>query len=378
MAETIPRWGLAPVNFLETDAETIRSQIITGFEQASGDTLAAGDPRRLFLLSIADVIIQQRTAINLAAQQNLLSYAQGNYLDALGQLLAVERMAESKAVTSIEFTLSQALGSVYTIPAGTQVTNGVVTFETDEDLLIPIGQTKGEVSASCTVAGPVGNDYLAGQISTIVTPMTFVSGAQNTTITTGGADAESDSDFSDRIRLAPNSFSVAGPEKAYVYHAKSVSPAIIDVKVDSPTPGEVDIYVLLTDGTLPTEDTLEQIEEHLSDENIRPLTDYVVVKAPTASNYEIELHYWINQEDSSKAAQIQSDVEAAVEQYRLWQQTKIGRDITPGKLLQLVFAAGASRVDNSKLKPAAWKKLEAMQVAQCTKVNVVYEGYKDE
>lgn len=378
MAETIPRWGLAPVNFLETDAETIRSQIITGFEQASGDTLAAGDPRRLFLLSIADVIIQQRTAINLAAQQNLLSYAQGNYLDALGQLLAVERMAESKAVTTLEFTLSQALGSVYTIPAGTQVTNGVVTFETDEDLLIPIGQTKGEVSASCTVAGPVGNDYLAGQISTIVTPMTFVSGAQNTTITTGGADAESDPDFADRIRLAPNSFSVAGPEKAYVYHAKSVSPAIIDVKVDSPTPGEVDVYVLLTDGTLPTEDTLEQIEEHLSDENIRPLTDYVVVKAPTASNYEIELHYWISQEDSSKAAQIQADVEAAVEQYRLWQQTKIGRDITPGKLLQLVFAAGASRVDNSKLKPATWKKLEAMQVAQCTKVNVVYEGYKDE
>lgn len=378
MAETIPRWGLPEVNFLETDAETIRSQIITGFEQASGDTLAAGDPRRLFLLSIADVIIQQRTAINLAAQQNLLSYAQGGYLDALGQLLAVERMAESKAVTTIEFTLSQALGSVYTIPAGTQVTNGVVTFETDEDLLIPIGETTGEVSASCTVAGPVGNDYLAGQISTIVTPMTFVSGAQNTTITTGGADAESDPDFADRIRLAPNSFSVAGPEKAYVYHAKSVSPAIIDVKVNSPTPGEVDVYVLLTDGTLPTEDTLEQIEEHLSDENIRPLTDYVVVKAPTASNYEIELHYWINQEDSSKAAQIQADVEAAVEQYRLWQQTKIGRDITPGKLLQLVFAAGASRVDNSKLKPATWKKLEAMQVAQCTKVNVVYEGYKDE
>ena len=378
MAETIPRWGLAPVNFLETDAETIRSQIITGFEKTSGDTLAAGDPRRLFLLSIADVIIQQRTAINLAAQQNLLSYAQGGYLDALGQLLAVERMAESKAVTTIEFTLSQALGSVYTIPAGTQVTNGVVTFETDEDLLIPIGQTKGEVSASCTVAGPVGNDYLAGQISTIVTPMTFVSGAQNTTITTGGADAESDPDFADRIRLAPNSFSVAGPEKAYVYHAKSVSPAIIDVKVDSPTPGEVDVYVLLTDGTLPTEDTLEQIEEHLSDENIRPLTDYVVVKAPTASNYEIELHYWISQEDSSKAAQIQADVEAAVEQYRLWQQTKIGRDITPGKLLQLVFAAGASRVDDSKIKPAAWKKLEAMQVAQCTKVSVVYEGYKDE
>lgn len=378
MSETIPRWGLPAVNFLETDAETIRSQIITGFEQVSGDTLAAGDPRRLFLLSIADVIIQQRTAINLSAQQNLLSYAKGEYLDALGALLAVERMAESKAVTTIEFTLSQALGSVYTIPAGTLVTNGLVTFATDEDLLIPIGSTKGTVSASCTVAGQVGNDYLAGQINTIVTPMTFVSKAQNTTITTGGAEAEGDAEFADRIRMAPNSFSVAGPEKAYVYHAKSVSPAIIDVKIDSPTPGEVDVYVLLTGGTLPTSDTLEQIEDHLSDETIRPLTDYVVVKAPTAENYDIELHYWISNEDSSKAAQIQADVNSAVENYRLWQQERIGRDITPGKLMQLVFEAGASRIDRATMKPAAWKKLEAMQVAQCQKVNIVYEGYKDE
>ena len=378
MAETIPRWGLPEVNFLETDSETIQSQIITGFEKVSGETLAAGDPRRLFLLSIANVIIQQRAAINHAGQQNLLSYAQGKNLDALGLLLKVERLTESRATTTIEFTLSQALGSVYTIPAGTEVTNGIVTFATNEDLLIPIGQTVGKTSASCTTAGPVGNNYLAGQISTIVTPMAFVARAQNTTITLGGANEESDADFADRIRLAPNSYSSAGPEKAYVYFAKSVSPAIIDVKVDSPEEGDVYIYALLTGGTLPNEDTLEQILEYLSDEDIRPLTDHVVVKAPTASNYEIELHYWINQEDSSKAAQIQADVEAAVEQYRLWQQTKIGRDITPGKLLQLVFAAGASRVDNSKLKPATWKKLEAMQVAQCTKVNVVYEGYKDE
>lgn len=378
MAETIPRWGLPAVNFFETDSETIRSQVITGFEKVSGDTLAAGDPRRLFLLSVAEVIIQQRTAINQSAQQNLLSYAQGAYLDALGNLLSVERMEESRARTTIRFTLSQALGAVYTIPKGTHVTNGVIAFETDEDLLIPIGQTQGDVAASCTVAGVVGNDYLAGQIATIVTPMTFVAGAENTTITMGGADAEGDAEYAERIRLAPNSFSVAGPGKAYVYHAKSVSPAIIDVKVDSPTAGEVDIYVLLTGGTLPTSDTLEQIEAYLSAEEIRPLTDYVVVKAPTASNYEIELHYWISQEDSSKAAQIQADVEAAVEQYRVWQQTKIGRDITPGKLLQLVFAAGANRVDDSTMKPSAWKKLESMQVAQCTGVKVVYEGYKDE
>ncbi len=377
MSDT-PRWNLQPVTFIETDPEAIRSEIITGFEKASGRTLTAGDPVRLFLLSIADVIIQQRTAIQVASQQNLLAYAQGEYLDALGTLLAVTRLEESRAVTTIRFTLSQALGSVYTIPAGTEVTNGVVTFATDEELLIPIGETTGEVTASCTTTGPAGNDYLAGQINTIVKPMTFVQSAENITITTGGANAESDADFADRIRLAPNSFSVAGPEKAYIYHAKSVSASIIDVSIDSPTPGEVDVYPLLTGGTLPTEEIRQQILEHLSDETIRPLTDYVQVLSPEAVNYEIVVDYWINREDSSRAAQIQTAVEAAVEEYRLWQQGKIGRDIVPMKLLQLVSIAGASRVDASTMKPAAFKTLEARQVAQCTKVTVNYRGYKDE
>lgn len=378
MAETIPRWHLPAVEFLETDAETIKSEIITGYEEASGRTLAAGDPVRLYLLSLAAVIIQQRTAVNLAAQQNLLSYAQDGYLDALGTLLSVTRLSESKAVTTIKFALSQALATVYTIPAGTEVTNGVVTFATDKALDIPKGELTGSVTASCTVAGTVGNDYLAGQVNTIVKPMTFVAKAENTTITTGGSEAESDESLAERIRLAPNSFSVAGPEKAYVYHAKSVSSSVLDVSVTSPTPGEVDVYVLLAGGELPSQETLEQIAAYLSDETIRPLTDFVKVLAPKAVNYELELHYWISREDSSRAEQIKADVERAVEKYRVWQQGKIGRDILPARLIQYVMQAGASRIDNQTMKPADFQKLESDQVAQCTGVKIVYEGYKDE
>lgn len=378
MDETIPRWGLPDVEFLETDAETIKAEILTGYEQASGRTLAAGDPVRLFLLSLASIIIQQRTTINQSAQQNLLTYAQGEYLDALGALLSVERLEESRAVTTIKFTLSQALATVYTIPAGTEVTNGTVTFATDHDLDIPKGELSGSVTASCTVPGEVGNDYLAGQVTTIVKPMTFVAKAENVTITTGGSEAESDASLAERIRLAPNSFSVAGPEKAYVYHAKSVSSSVIDVSVTSPSPGEVDVYVLLSGGVLPQEETLQQISDYLNDSSIRPLTDYVKVLAPKAVNYQIELHYWIGREDSSRADQIKAEVTAAVEKYRLWQQGKIGRDILPAKLIQYVMQAGASRIDSPTMKPADFKALESGQVAQCTDVKIVYEGIKDE
>ena len=378
MSETLPRWNLPATEFLTTDAAQIQSEIITTYENLTGRTLAAGDPVRLFLLGIADILVQQRTAVNIAAQQNLLPYAQGEYLDALGTYLSVARLAESRAKTTIRFTLSEALATIYQIPAGFEVTNGVVTFATDAILDIPAGKLTGEVTATCTTSGAVGNDFLAGQISTIVTPQTFLASAENVTITTGGADAENDADYAERIRLAPNSFSVAGPKKAYIFHAKSVSSAVIDVSVVSPTPGEVEVYPLLEGGTLPSEEVLEQIEAHLSSEDIRPLTDHVSVLAPAPHEYQINLHYWILADDKTKTQSIQAAVAEAVEKYRVWQQSKIGRDIVPAKLIAAVINAGAARIDSETMTPAAFVSMPENTVPQCTAVNVVYEGYKDE
>ena len=168
MTEVFPRFGLPPVNFLETDPVRIESEIITDYENAAGRTLAAGDPIRLFLLNQAAREIQLRNLVNIAAQQNLLSYAQGTFLDHLGEYLSTKRLAESYAKTTIRFTLAQALANVYHIPAGFEVTNGMVTFATDEELEIPIGSLSGEVTATCTTSGAVGNDFFAGQITTIV------------------------------------------------------------------------------------------------------------------------------------------------------------------------------------------------------------------
>lgn len=378
MAEILPRWNLPSISFLTTDPSEIESAIITQYERLSGRALAAGDPVRLFLLSIAAEIIQLRTDVNIAARQNLLSYAQGEHLDALGVYMSTDRLSDSRAVTTIRFTLSEALGNDYTIPAGFEVTNGVVTFTTDDEIIIRAGDMTGDVTAQCTEAGKAGNDYLPGQISTIVTPMTFLAKAENITITAGGADKEDDPEYADRIRLAPNSFSVAGPRKAYEYHAYSVSAAILDVSVTSPSPGEVKVYPLLTGGTLPTEDVLEQVEDYLTGEEIRPLTDYVEVLAPTAVEYAINVDYWIVSEDKTKSETIRAAVDKAVEEYRLWQQSKIGRDILPARLVHNVIAAGAARIDAATMTPAEFIELADNEVAQCTGVTVTYKGYKDE
>lgn len=364
MAETLPRWELPEVSFVDTDPENIKAEIITRYEMAAGRTLATADPIRIFLLSVADVIIQQRVLINMAAQNNLLSYATGEYLDALGEYLLVSRLPASPAVTNIRFTLSQALTEVYVIPAGTEITNGVVTFATDRELLIDAGDLTGDVSASCTVAGESGNGYLPGQLTTIVRPMTFVASAENTNETYGGADVESDADYAERIRLAPNAFSVAGPIKAYIFYTKSVSSAIIDVSVDSPTPGVVNVYPLLEGGVIPDTTLLDRVLETLSADDVRPLTDDVHALQATAVPYTINVRYYIKNADKNKAETIRAAVAEAVENYRLWQQGKIGRDIVPAELVRAVMNAGACRLDNT-LSPNTYTELTKTQVAQC-------------
>ena len=377
MAETLPRWNLPEVNFVEIDAEKIKSEIITGYETITNRVLADGDPVRLFLLTIADRIILLQNHINSTGQQNLLSYAQGEALDALGLLLAVERLSASSALTTIRFTLVQALGNDYTIPAGFEVTNGVVTFATEEELIITSGNTTGEVSAYCTTAGAVGNDYLAGQINTIVKPSTFLASAENISVTSGGAEREGDAEYAERLKLATNSYSTAGCEDAYKFHTYSVSSAIIDVSIDSPAPVEVNVYPLLTGGTMPSSELLASIKAYLTSGQVVPLTDKITVLAPTAYEYEINVDYYINKEDMTRSETIRAAVEQAVEEYRFWQQTKIGRDITPDQLIHNVRAAGASRVDFSTLSPANWVELADSEVAQCTKVTITYKGTMD-
>lgn len=380
MSETLPRWNLPDVNFVDADPEAVQAAMFSAYTAITGRTLAPGDPIRLFILTIAEIIIQQRAAINYAGRQNLLSYAQGEYLDALGKYLAVERLPAARALTTIRFTLSAALEESYVIPAGFEVTNGVVTFATDEELVIQAGDLTGDVGATCTTAGESGNGYLAGQLSTIVEPMTFLSAAENISTTAGGSNIEDDADFAERIRLAPNSFSVAGPRKAYIFHTLSVNPGIIDVSVTSPNPGDVYIMPLMENGGLPTAELRAEILEHLSSDDIRPLTDHVVVLAPDTVDYTIRVDYWISRENAAKSASIQADVTAAVEQYRLWQQGKIGRDITPGQLIANVINAGAARIDSSTFSPSAFVELDADEVAQCAPSDVVinYKGLKDD
>src|SRR5205085_7051294 len=59
---------------------------------------------------------------------------------------------------------------------------------------------------------------------------------------------EPDDALRQRVVLAPESFSVAGPELAYVFHARSAHADVLDASAISPVPGEVIVTVLSRTG----------------------------------------------------------------------------------------------------------------------------------
>ncbi|MDN2578943.1 baseplate J/gp47 family protein [Aquibium sp. ELW1220] len=92
---------------------------------------------------------------------------------------------------------------------------------------------------------------------------------------------EPDDRFRRRIQLAPEAFSVAGPEGAYQYHALTVAPWARDVSAIMTAPGTVRV-TMLKEGTnpVPTPAELQSVLIALRDDAVRPLTDVVQVLGP--------------------------------------------------------------------------------------------------
>lgn len=368
--------NLPSISFADADEETVKEEVISRYETIAGRTLADGDPIRLFLLSIAELLILQRNLIDYTGKMNLLAYAKGNFLDHLGAFLDVERIAATKAETTLSFTLSTAENGAI-IPEGTRVTTADerAYFATGEALSIPAGSLTGEVAAVCTVEGTTGNGIVIASLNKLVDPLPYVAAVKNTTVTAGGSEEEDDESFRDRIHEAPETFSDAGSYGAYAFFAKSANAGIADISITSPSPGEVKIVPLMEGGELPEEEVLNDILEVCSAEKVRPLTDHVTAEAPTKVEYQVEASYCINTDDKPQAASIQKAVTAAVETYKTWQSAKLGRDLDPSKLCELMVAAGAKKVT---VTSPTLTTLSGEEVAACTATTITYKGAEDE
>lgn len=334
------------IHFVDTDTNTLVNALIQSYEAFTGRTLYPADPARLFILWVADIIIQERVNIDFSARQNVPRYAEGEYLDSLAELFKdAYRLEPEKAKTTLRFTLSIPLEVATIVPAGTRVTvDGEIIFQTMNALTIPAGDLFGDVEAECQTAGEIGNGFVPGQITQLIDIFPYFGSVENVSESDGGADEESDAAFYERMRESVETFSTAGPLGAYEYYAKSASALIVDVKATSPEPGEVDVRVLLSGGQLPGEEILKEVLDILNADKVRPLTDHVAVAAPDTVPYDIDFTYWTQEGGAVSDEKVAENIAAAVRTFKEWQGAKMGRDVNPSYLISLLMQAGAKRV----------------------------------
>lgn len=364
-----------PIQFVDADAQVIQNEMIQAFQEETGIVLYPGDPRRVFFLQLVPILLALKNNINYTGNQNLLPFAEGDVLDGLGARIGVPRLVAQPATVTLKFTLSAIQLSTVTVPEGTRATpDGVIYFATTTDLNIAAGDTYGSVTAESTVGGEQYNGFVANQINIIVDPVPFVASVTNTTTSSGGSDAETDDAYRERQRLAPSSFSVAGPKDAYIFFAKSADVNIVDVAVTSPSAGVVNVYPLLKDGAIPDSAMLAKVLAEVNADDRRPLTDSVSVLAPTAVSYDITLTYYISADRSTEVTAIRAAIEnanGALDQYEAWQYGKLGRAITPDDMLSKMYTAGAYRV---VVTAPVYTEIEENEVALLDVKTVTYGG----
>ena len=367
---------LPDINFVTIDKDEVEKEVFDLYYAITGrDELARGDPVRLFLLFITNLVILLLNKLDETGRMNLLKHSRDDYLDGIGALVGTTRLPASGASAVIQITLSTARDRETIVPAGVRVaTASNIAFATANDVVLLAGVTSAQVTAICTQTGEIGNGYEPGEINQIIDPVAYVASMVNISTSEGGADREKDDSLRQRIFEAPESYSCAGSEGAYVYHAKSVSSAVIDAAAFSPAPGEVQVVILLTGGVIPEHTVIEEIEEKLSSKTVRPLTDNLSVTPPEGILYDLNLKYWINAD--ADAAKVSAQVWEAVNEYKIWQRTKLGRDINPDELIyKLKDIKGVKRV---KVISPEFTVLGMGQVAQDRHTSVSMEGSEDE
>lgn len=370
--------------FVSTDTGELVSYLIASYEKITGTSVRPASPERLFIQWVANIIIQERVLLNWTGNQNIPSRAEGDNLDALGELFfASSRPAAQPAVCTERFYISQAQDTAILVPAGTRVTDasGTLVWETVADAYIGVGDTYVDVKLRCQTTGTIGNGYAIGQLSSIVDLYDYYERCENITASDDGANRATDSEYYELMRASMDGYSDAGSRGGYIYFAKKVSTEIADVVATSPAAGEVALYVLMDDGSIASSEIKAAVLAACNADTIRPLTDKVSVKDPETVNFNVSFTYYIPSNSPLSSAEIKEAVNAAVAKYTAWQTGKLGRDINPSYLISLLMQTGIKRV---VVNSPAFTPLRdgsdhtVPQLAKLGTVTATNGGYEDE
>lgn len=360
----------APQIVEELDYETILTAMRAKLAELLPDWTASdleSDPANKVLEVAAYREMLMRQRVNESVRACMLAFARSTDLDHLAANFGVERLAAAQATFSADLALSVALDLPCTIQAGFTVvsSNGEISAKLMRDVVIPAGSAGTEGHFELIV--PEGSSGNALNLAwNAITPLPFVVQVTQTTTSTGGSDAESDSSFRLRIPLSLERFSTAGPVGAYEYWARSADERIADVKILSPEPGEVTIVLLSADNDgVADAAMIARVTAILNNEKVRPLDDLLSVQSAEAITYTIEAALELYKGTATSPVYTEAAARLTAKAQSL---ARIGKDI---KRSALIAAAHVEGVKNVTLTaPATDITVTDSQFARCTAIEV--------
>ncbi|MFN3456465.1 MAG: baseplate J/gp47 family protein [Novosphingobium sp.] len=180
---------------------------------------------------------------------------------------------------------------------------------------------------------------------------------------------ESDTALRQRVQLAPHSFSVAGPELAYVYWARTADADVADATAVSPTPGQVVVTVLSASGSgVPGSGVLDAVTEVLTGP-VRPLTDEVIVQGASLVPFAIEAQLTVFA-GPDQALILQTALDSL--NAHLATARKLGRDVTRSALIAALHVANVQKVE--LLSPVADLDIDPSEIASVSDIDVTIAG----
>ncbi|QSR15623.1 baseplate J/gp47 family protein [Novosphingobium sp. KA1] len=181
---------------------------------------------------------------------------------------------------------------------------------------------------------------------------------------------ESDTEFRRRMVLAPEGYSVAGPEGAYVFHALSADSNVLDATAISFDPGHVIVTIMSrADDGAASQALVDAVFAYVSADTRRPLTDLVTVQSADIVRYGVD--YDLATYSGPDAAVVLAASLASVEAY-VAESHRLGRDVTRSALFRAAHVEG---VQNVVLRtPAADIPITRLQAPYCTGISAQLAG----
>ncbi|UVM48564.1 baseplate J/gp47 family protein [Pseudomonas sp. B21-015] len=176
--------------------------------------------------------------------------------------------------------------------------------------------------------------------------------------------------YRERIQLAFEGLTTAGPRNSYILHTRNASGLVADATAESPAPCNVTVTVLSTEGKGEAgAELLAIVAAALDDEDTRPVGDRVKVQSAEILDYRIDaiLHM------SSAGPEGDASLAEAIKRLAAWinPRKRLGVEVARSAVDAQLHVAGVSRVELPGWVDLAPTKAQA---AYCTGYSVTMAG----